>query len=302
MKDFGVLVPIVTPCARSGEIDFEGLRSVCADMENAGCGGIFVLGSTGRSPWFSLKARTSICSAVADTLGGRLPLYAGCMASGIESILENARAMADAGARVAVVTAPVYFRYNQEEVASIFLAVADRSPLPVLIYDIPAFTGMKLDAAMVERISQHGNIVGLKDSSSDVEGFRALSRALSGASDFLLFQGKEHLIAESIANGASGFVVSLIHIAPGPFVRLYAAARAGEKELSATLQGKITDVMGVVESSFKRRPETSTLFHLLNIALRERGVCSNIVLEHEGDCPDWLLDRAHQVVSILAES
>ncbi len=323
MKDFGILVPVVTPCDRSGKVDYDGLRSVCSDMIRAGCHGIFVLGSTGRSPWFSLQTRSRICSEVAkmiETLrrDGRLDtsagfhsgeglrsdvaLYAGCMASGIEDILENTRRMADAGAQVAVVTAPVYFRYNQDEVASIFLTVADRSPLPVLVYDIPAFTGIKLDTAVIARLANHENVVGLKDSSADIVGFRQLLELLEGESPFLLFQGKEHLLAESLLAGASGFVVSLIHIDPYPFVALKQAARAGDVESAHALQRTIAGVMELVESSFAQRPETSTLFHIINVALKQRGVCDNILLAHEGDCPSWLARKARQALSLCSEA
>ena len=169
LKAFGILVPLVTPCDRKGRIDKDGLRSVCSDMVQAGCEGIFIMGSTGRGPWYSRDQQAEACRTAADFLRADTPLFAGCMATGLDGMIENARAMADSGARVAVVTAPGYFHYNQAEVHYVFMKFADNSPLPVLIYDIPGFAGIKLQGEVVESLSRHGNIAGLKDSSADMD-------------------------------------------------------------------------------------------------------------------------------------
>jgi 4-hydroxy-tetrahydrodipicolinate synthase len=301
MKELGVLVPIVTPCTRSGEIDVEGLKSVCCYMIEAGCHAIFVGGSTGRGPWFSRAARAKACAVVADAINSKVPLFAGCMASGLSDMLENAHLMAESGAQIAVLTAPGYFDYSQQEVERIFLEFADASPLPVMIYDIPAFAGMKLDTEMVNRLARHPRVVGFKDSSADLGRFRELLAALRGLEEFYLLQGKEHLLAESLLAGASGFVVSLLHVDPRPFVALYAAARARNEDLARPQQRCATEILAVLSSSVARRPETSTLFHFLNQTLRAHGVCHNILLEHEGECPPWLAEDATRALTI-AES
>ena len=300
MKEFGILVPIVTPCSRQGQVDKAGLIGVCTDMVKAGCQGIFIMGSTGRGPWFSRKQQIEACRTAADCCSRKIPLFTGCMATGLQAMLENTQAMADAGAQIAVVTAPGYFHYNQEEVRHIFSEFADRSPLPVLIYDIPGFTGIKLKSNVVQSLSQHGNIIGLKDSSADMEQFRQLMGNLKNLPEFYLFQGKEHLLAESIGAGASGFVVSLLHIDPRPFTILYKAVRSGQVSTANKLQLGITRLLGLIEECFRRRPETSTLFHILNVALIRRKVCSNILLDHEGDCPTWLTEKVDQALELCA--
>ena len=296
MKDLGVLVPIVTPCSRSGEPDLDGLRSVCNEMIDAGVHGIFVAGSTGRGPWFSREHCTRICRTVADHIPSSTPLFAGCMDSGLPGMLDNARAMADAGATGAVATAPGYFNYNPEEIETIFTQFADASPLPVMIYDIPGFAGTKLGLDFVLRMARHENVVGFKDSSADFARFEKLLSALAESSDFWLLQGKENLLADSILAGASGFVVSLLHINPEPFVALYEAARSRNAALVQQCQARVDTLFEMINHCFARRPETSTLFHLINTALRQRGVCDNILLEHEGETPDWIKEtlRTHQ--------
>lgn len=300
MKDLSILVPVVTPCTPRGELDLDGLRAVCHDLLSAGCTSIFVVGSSGRGPWFSREDRARLCRTIADQIDADVPLLAGCMASGLPQMLENARAMADAGAHMAVVTAPGYFHYNCQEIEAIFLKFADESPIPVVVYDIPDLVGLKLDGDMVVRLAHHGNVVGFKDSSSDFERFKEILAGLVGLPDFDVLQGKERFLFDSLAAGASGFVISLLQIDPRPFVSLSRATRSGEIERARYIQAEISKVMDILEESFKRRPETSTLFHFLNWSLRQRGVCDNILLEHEGDCPGWLIDNAMQAFEICS--
>jgi dihydrodipicolinate synthase/N-acetylneuraminate lyase len=299
MKDLGVLVPIVSPCKPSGDLDLAGLKSVTRYLLDAGCHAFFVAGSTGRGPWFSRADRIKICQTVAGQIGSNVPFFAGCMASGLSEMLDNTRAMKDSGAKFAVLTAPGYFSYSQQEVEAIFLKFADASPLPVMIYDIPAFTGMKLDMDMVKRLSGHGNVIGFKDSSADLDRFKQLLAALKDKSNFYLLQGKEHILADSLFAGASGLVVSLLHIDPRPFVALYHACRENNVEKAARCQSAIAEVYKIVGAAFQRRPETSTLFFLLNYPLKKRGVCANILLDHEGQCPAWLAEEAEKNMQIF---
>ncbi len=166
-------------------------------------------------------------------------------------MLENAYAMADAGAQMAVVTAPGYFRYSQKEIETVFLKFADAGPLPVIIYDIPDLVGIKLDEEMIIRLAHHGNIVGFKDATADFDRFKKLLTGSSDLSDFRVFQGKERFLADSLLAGASGFVVSLVQIDPHPFVALHRADRSGNTELTRRIQSEISKVTGLVEESFE---------------------------------------------------
>jgi 4-hydroxy-tetrahydrodipicolinate synthase len=298
MKDLGPVVPIVTPCTPEGKIDLDGFRSVCNEMLEVGCRGIFVAGTTGRGPWFSLGERQKLCRTAADQIKSAVLLFAGCSSSGLPEMLENARAMADAGANIAVATVPSYFHYSQSEIEKIYLEFADACPLPVMVYDIPEFTNVKLANEMVLRLANHGNVIGFKDSSADYERFKGLLEALRDFPDFYLMQGKENLIADSLRLGASGFIVSLLHIDPRPFVGVYQAVRAGDDQLANSLQAEINKVIELVRETIERRPASSTLFHMLNYALRKRGICENILLDHDDDAPDWVIKNTQRTIDL----
>lgn len=298
MKDLGPVVPIVTPCTPEGKIDLDGFRSVCNEMLEVGCCGIFIAGTTGRGPWFGLGERQKLCRTAADQIKGTVLLFAGCSSSGLPEMLENAHAMADAGAQIAVATVPSYFHYSQSEIETIYLKFADASPLPVMVYDIPEFTNVKLANEMVLRLARHGNIIGFKDSSADFERFEGLIEALQSFPNFYLMQGKENLIADSLRIGASGFIVSLLHIDPRPFVGVYRAIRAGDNQLADTLQAEINKVIELVRETIEQRPESSTLFHMLNYALQKRGICTNILLDHDDDAPAWVIENSQRMIEL----
>jgi len=297
LKDVGPIAPVVTPCERSGEIDFSGFRAVCREMVAAGCGGIFVAGSTGRGPWFTLAERVALCEAAAETVAGRAVLLAGCMASGVPGMLEAARAMAQAGADGAVATAPGYFRYDAQELESIFHTFADASPLPVVVYDIPEFTGHTVAVDTITHLARHGNVLGVKDSSADFERFALLSEVLRDFPEFALLQGKEAFLAASLRLGAAGFVVSLIHLDPESFVALYRAVRSGDELRADVLQAEVSAAIALVGGAIEKRPQSSTLFSLLDGALRGRGACDNLLLDHEGETPAWLAETAQGAVA-----
>ena len=298
MKELGIVVPMVTPCTRTGELDLDGIRAVCHYVLSAGCHSIFVGGSSGRGPWFSRRDRARVCRAAADFIEPGTPLLAGCMAPGLTDMVENAQAMADSGAKIAVVTAPGYFDYNQSEIETILMKFADAIPLPVMVYDIPVFAKVKLDWAIFQRLARHGNIIGFKDSTADFSRFKSPIRLLDEIPDFQLLQGKERFLVDSLLAGAKGFVVSMVQVDVRPYVALYEATRSGDLELARQLQAKIRQAMDLFDQMFEGRSESSIFFHFLNWSLRHRQICDNILLVHEGDCPPWIAEVGEQTVAI----
>ena len=298
MKELGIVVPIVTPCTLQGKVDIQRLKTVTNDMIQADCHGVFVLGSTGRGPWFGREDRAKICRTVAETIGPEKPLLAGCMAAGLEAMIDNAKSMAECGATMAVATAPMYFRYSGKELEAIFLKFADASPIPVMIYDIPDLTGVGLEPKLLMKLAKHENVAGFKDSSANYDNFKQLLDALSEeAPDFYLMQGKEHLLQDSLVAGASGFVVSLVHVAPRLFVGLYNAVQSNDAEKADSLQQAITEIMECINRCFAKKPASSSLMHFLNTALNDRGIDVNIRLDHDGPCPAWIAAEARKALA-----
>lgn len=302
MNYLGVVVPVVTPCTPAGEIDREGLQRVCGAMMAAGNAGVFVMGSTGRGAWFPADIRARATGIVRECLGGTVPIFAGCMGNGIDIMLEHARAASDAGANVAVVTAPGYFRYLDDEVVSVLLRIADRSPLPVLLYDVPVYTNTKLGVESIVRLLAHERVVGLKDSTADALRLRGLLDVLRDTEAVWFLQGKEHLLGDSMLGGGSGMITTFSHFAPRLFISLCEAGRDGDRAKVDRLQKQVTSLYRLVTECLDRRPAISTLFHMVNIALQRQGLCGNILLEHEGECPPWLHEKTTEAMAIAAQA
>ncbi|MGB6122405.1 MAG: dihydrodipicolinate synthase family protein [Bacteroidota bacterium] len=298
MKYFGVLVPLVTPCSRSGDIDLRGVRAVCDDMLGAGSTGLFLMGSTGRGPWFGREDRARLCKAVTEHVGPDVPIFAGCMDNGLKQMVEHAKGAADAGAHFAVVTPPGYFQYEQHEIETILMRFADASPLKVLLYDVPVYTGSQLALDSITRLMRHGNIVGMKDSTADEGRLQEVLGVIRDAEGVYFLQGKEHLLATTMLSGGSGVVTTFSHFLPRPFVTLCGTALSGGKETAEAIQRQITRLYQLVVGCLEKRPGISTLFHMVNIALQRRSVCRNIMLEHEGECPGWLREETARAMEI----
>lgn len=299
MKDFGVLVPIVTPCFENGEIDYAGLSSVTKFMVDAGSAGIFGAGSTGRGPWFQMKDQIKVCETIKSTVGDKAAVYMGCTATSFNQMVENSKEYAKAGADVAVITAPGYFSYNMYETEYILTKFVENSPIPVLIYDIPEFAGQKLDLGMLKRLADHPNVIGIKDSSADAERFNSMLDMFRDE-DLILLQGKELILADSLLKGASGLVVSFLHMDPRPFVALYNACKAGNVAEANRLQEGISEVFHVFAEVTEKRPGISSLFYILNYCLQQHGACDNILMPHEGkeDYPDWIQAKAEEIFKL----
>lgn len=299
MKEWGVVVPMVTPCLPTGALDLTGIRQVSQEMTDAGCSCIFVAGSTGRGPWLDREQKDLLCRTVVDQVGSISKVIAGCTGMGLPDMLENASSIADSGASAAVITIPVYFKYNQQELIKIISTFADCSPIPVIVYDIPDFTNNKLDVQTILKLVKHENIIGIKDSTNDYLRFQELLTALKYRNDFYLMQGKEKWLMDSIKLGASGFVVSLIHVFPPLFTSLYELSCQQNWEKAEIIQQRINEVIDLVVAMFQVRPEISTLYYFLNQVLKDRGVCENILLEHENHCPDYIAISAKKALDIF---
>jgi len=140
----------------------------------------------------------------------------------------------------------------------------------------------------------------MKDSTADGERLHQLLEAIRDIRGVWFFQGKEHLLAESILSGASGIITTFSHFGPRAYVRLCEAARQGDRERAARIQRPVTSLYDLVTECLARRPAISTLYHMVNLALRGRGVCQNILLEHEGACPEWLEAKTREALALAS--
>ncbi len=239
----GVVVPMVTP-VRDGAVDLEAVRTIIGSFVEAGVDAL-VLGTTGEGNLVSQGDTILLTDAAVEAAAGKIRIYAGVTGLCLKEQLSQIEGFARAGADVAVAILPSYYALTEEQMVGYYTALADASPLPVMLYNILATTHLSIPVEAVRKLSQHPNIVGLKDSERDLERMQACIEIARDRDDFSYFCGWAAQSAHSLEQGADGIVPSTGNFVPKHFRALYDAAVAGDMEEANRLQ-TVTDDMAKI--------------------------------------------------------
>jgi len=231
----GTGVPLATPFDESGELDESRLRKVAAWVVDRGVDFVVPAGSNSESELMTAGERADVVAAVADEVS--VPVLAGTGHPGLVETLEQTRRAAAAGADAALVVTPFYFEHSQADLAAYYREVADESPLPVYLYDVPKMTGARLEPETVADLADHDNVVGIKDSGGDLVTFQRTHRMTPA--DFETFVGSGGLYAPALDAGADGGIMALANAVPDLASEVYERHREGDeggaRELCADL-------------------------------------------------------------------
>lgn len=267
----GIVPPLVTPLKGRDELDFAGLEKLLNHQINAGVAGIFALGTTGEGPSLSYRLRYELVEKTCEIVAGRVPVLVGITDTCVEEALELATFAKGAGANAVVAAPPYYFGLGQEENRDFLLTVADSSALPMFVYNMPSCVKLSLTAETVGQMTGHKNIVGVKDSSGDINLYKQYLELRSARPNWTFLIGPEHLMAESVIMGGDGGVNGGGNLYPKLFVSLFNAAdkrnQAEIDRLQAELMklGDIYNVAGTGPAAYLRGLKT---------ALEAAGICS----------------------------
>ncbi|MEU2774912.1 dihydrodipicolinate synthase family protein [Streptomyces sp. NPDC007162] len=273
----GVVPPVCTPLTPDREVDVRSLCGLVDHLTEAGVDGLFVLGSTSEAAYLTDRQRRLVTETVVSRVGGRLPVLAGVIDMTTPRVLDHVASATSAGADGIVVTAPFYTRTHPAEIARHFRLVADRSPVPVIAYDIPSAVHTKLPAGLVLELAAEGVLAGLKDSSGDLAGLREVVVGSRGLPGFGALTGSELTVDSALALGADGVVPGLANVDPDGYVRLYRLCRAGDGERARAEQERLCGLYrmtGVGDPG--RMGGSSAALGAFKAALHLRGVI---------DCP-----------------
>ncbi len=273
----GVIVPMVTPVSKSGDVDYAGLVELAGWLVSQGVDGLFVAGTTGRFSHFTPQQNRDICAAVAKAVGDKVTIYGGACDSGLHRIVENTKYMQEAGADFAVTTGPFYLSYTPEEIEDILLKAADLSPLPILFYNLPPFVGYGLRADFVVKMANHPNVVGYKDSSNDTAHLLdVVNRTKEKTFNVLI--GKEKPFLDGFQAGAAGLVVSFANVYPRLYVDLMAAVNQENwLQVESLQQEAIRILQQYYIDKNNARPFFSTMLEHLQDILRTQGIHVSLI-------------------------
>ncbi len=239
----GVVVPMVTP-VKNGSVDLEAVATIIRSFAEAGVDTL-IMGTTGEGNSVPMGEGIDMIHTAVEAAEGKVRIYAGVTGLCLKEQLSQIEGFARAGADVAVAVLPSYYALTEEQMVGYYTALADASPLPVMLYNILATTHLSIPVEAVRKLAEHPNIVGLKDSERDLERMAACIEIARSREDFTYFCGWAAQSAHSLELGADGIVPSTGNFVPKHFQALYEAAVSGDMEEANRLQ-TVTDEMAKI--------------------------------------------------------
>jgi 4-hydroxy-2-oxoglutarate aldolase len=240
MKRFGgVFTPIVTPFLEDGSIDEGGLRRNVSRWMATPLTGLVVLGSNGEAPQLEDAEADRVIEIVRGSVPGGRPLIAGTGRESTQATIAATRRAAAAGADAALVRTPSFFKSQMTTGVFVrhYTAVADASPIPVLLYNVSMFTGVNLAPDAVATLASHPNIVGMKESGSDI-GLIAEFIAQT-PDDFVVLAGSAATLFHALAAGCDGAILALASLLPGEVVEMETLVSGGRLAEARALQRRL---------------------------------------------------------------
>jgi len=244
----GVYPALTTPFAADGEVSLADVKYNIERYNSTGLAGFVALGSTGESVLLSRREMDDILTTVRDAAGQGKRLIAGTGAESTQETIERTKRAAELGYQIALVKTPHYYKpaYKPEVLIAHYRRVADASPIPVLLYSVPLFTGVTLEAPEVGALAEHPNIVGIKESSGHV--MRVAEIVGACPADFQVLTGSAGTMLAGLTVGAKGAILALGSALPEMCVQLYDLYRSGEIDKARALQNVLLKASKTIQS------------------------------------------------------
>lgn len=270
----GVLPPLITPLLGDDQLDAASLERLVEHVLAGGVHGLFLLGTTGEGPSLSRRLRQEMIERTCRQVGKRVPVLV-CISdtSRVES-LRIAAGAADAGADAAVAAAPYYAPATQAELQQYFADLATACPLPLLLYNMPSLTKVRIEPETVRRAMDHPRIVGLKDSSAHLGYLHQVLRLRGSRTEWRVFVGDEETLAYAIQAGADGGVNGGANVFPKLLVRFYEAAHEGDRVRMERLRALVVRLGDLYRIG---QPHACSGIKGVKCALSLKGICHDLL-------------------------
>lgn len=245
----GVFAPMVTPFGTDDAVQLSGIAENVRRLNATGLRGYFVLGTNGEYKALTGEERLQVLDVVVQHRAQGKVVMAGCGAESTKETIDLARRVADHGADIASVLMPSFFakKMTAEVMVRHALAVADASPIPVVLYNNPSVAaGVTIRLEVLEKVASHPNLVGIKDSSKETyaENLKASSPKFS------VLAGSASYFTDLLRRGGTGGVLSLANVLPDACVALYDAVVAGRQEEAERLDRLLVELNSKVSGSY----------------------------------------------------
>ena len=236
----GIIPPVVTPMKSNEDVDLPRLRGLIDHLIDKGVHGIFVLGTTSEFYALDMGEKQEVIATAVAHVNRRVPMIAGTGAETTREAIATTKIAEKEGADAVSIITPYYIAPTQAEMMDHYRRIAESTSLPVLLYNNPATCGgVKLEAESVARLAEIPNIVGIKDSSGDLQTLLEMIR-VTPKEKFAVFQGRDTLIAPALQYGAKGAVPGTANIAPDLCVAIYEAVQRGDFASAQAIQARLS--------------------------------------------------------------
>ena len=230
MKLRGIFPPLTTPFSDNGDVDLKRLRKNLERYNQTKLSGYVMNGSTGESVLLGWDEVEKLWATAREAADSDKVMVAGTGSESTAETIRNTKRAAALGFQAALVRTPSYYKpfMTFEAETTHFFRVADASPIPVLIYSVPIFTNYTVEAPLVAKLATHPNIVGIKESSGNVQRMKDIVTATPKG--FNTMTGSALTLSEALDAGAAGAILAIACVVPDACVDLYEASRRGETE------------------------------------------------------------------------
>lgn len=245
----GILPPLVTPFREDGTLDLAAFEANLEAYSAHDLGGYLVLGSNGEALSLEEGEKLALIEAARRRASGRL-LLAGTGLESTAATIALTKKAADRGADAVLVLTPFYYRAQMRPDVLVrhYEAVAEASPIPVLLYSVPVFTGLPIPPEVPLALAGHVRIAGMKDSSGDIG---VMGRVLGSVPpSFEVACGSAPVLFAALSLGAAAGILAVACCAPGPVAALFKAFRAGDRETALRLQRAITPLATAIGPTY----------------------------------------------------
>jgi 4-hydroxy-2-oxoglutarate aldolase len=236
----GIMIPFTTPLDDDGGVDVRALRANIERWNETGVAGYAALGSTGERVHLTERECLDVIETARASVPSHLAFIVGAGQQSTRATIDEVRGFAEAGADAVLVITPHFYRAELTHHALVnhYLAVADASFVPVLLYSVPQLTNVSLAPETIARLSEHENIVGVKDSSGDILNLAETVRLVP--EDFAVLSGNGRALYPALCLGARGAILAIGCVAPKLAVAIYEAFERGEHDRARELQQRLT--------------------------------------------------------------
>ena len=245
----GIFPPIPTPFIKD-DVAYDALAANIDKWSKTGLKGLVAMGSNGEYVYLSAEEKRTFVAKVVELTPDHMQVIAGTGCESTKETIDLTRDCADIGAHAALVVSPHYYsgRMNESALHAYFTTVADHSPIPILLYNVPKFTHINMTAGLVAQLSRHPNIAGIKDSTGNVIQLGEIANLVSA--DFNLLVGTAGALFGALTLGCVGGVLALANVAPQICVRIYQLVQEGNFEEAKKLQLKMIPVNQAVTATY----------------------------------------------------